>query len=96
MNNMKQLTHKLWPWGTPLLSQNLLNYDGPHVAVIVIITSDSYTYVPHNLKGLLSFEQDSITGVFQYYNNLFKYHQSKRAEVLHNLSLQTTVSNLKP
>jgi hypothetical protein len=48
------------------------NYDGPHVPVIVIITSDSRTYVPHNLKGLLSSEQDPITGVLQYYNSLFK------------------------
>jgi hypothetical protein len=48
------------------------NYDGPHVPVIVIMTSDSRTYVPHNLKGLLSSEQDQITGVLQYYNSLFK------------------------
>jgi hypothetical protein len=48
------------------------NYDGPHVPVIVIMNSDSRTYVPHNLKGLLSFEQDPITGVLQYYNSLFK------------------------
>jgi hypothetical protein len=48
------------------------NYDGPHVPVIVIMTSDNRTYVPHNLKGLLSSEQDLITGVLQYYNNLFK------------------------
>jgi hypothetical protein len=48
------------------------NYDGPHVPVIVIMTSDNRTYVPHNLKGLLSFEQDPITGVLQYYNSLFK------------------------
>jgi hypothetical protein len=48
------------------------NYDGPHVPVIVIMTSDSRTYVPHNLKGLLSSEQDPITGVLQYYNSLFK------------------------
>jgi hypothetical protein len=26
------------------------NYDGPHVHVIVIMTSDNRTYVPHNLK----------------------------------------------
>jgi hypothetical protein len=39
------------------------NYDGPHVPIIVIMISDSRTYVPHNLKGLLSSEQDSITGV---------------------------------
>jgi hypothetical protein len=32
------------------MSQNLLNYDGPHVPVIVIMPSDSYTYIPHNLK----------------------------------------------
>jgi hypothetical protein len=37
------------------------NYDGPQVPVIVIMTSDSRTYVPHNLKGLLSSEQDPIT-----------------------------------
>jgi hypothetical protein len=55
-----------------LVSQNLLNYDGPHIPVIVITTSDSHTYVPHNLKGLLSSEQDPITGVLQYYNSLFK------------------------
>jgi hypothetical protein len=54
------------------VSQNLLNYDGPHVPIIVIITSDSHTYVPHNLKGLFSSEQDPITGVLQYYNSLFK------------------------
>jgi hypothetical protein len=48
------------------------NYDDPHVPVIVIMTSDSHTYVPHNLKGLLSSEQDPITGVLQYYNSLFK------------------------
>jgi hypothetical protein len=39
------------------------NYDGSHVPVIVIMTYDSRTYVPHNLKGLLSSEQDLITGV---------------------------------
>jgi hypothetical protein len=39
------------------------NYDGPHVPVIVIMTSDSHTYVPHNLKDMLSSEQDPITGV---------------------------------
>jgi hypothetical protein len=49
-----------------------LNYDGPHVPVIVIMTSDSRTYVPHNLKGMLSSEHDLITGVLQYYNSLFK------------------------
>jgi hypothetical protein len=48
------------------------NYDGPHVPVIVIMISDSRTYVPHNLKGMLSSEQDSIIGVLQYYNSLFK------------------------
>jgi hypothetical protein len=48
------------------------NYDGPHVPVIVIMTFDNRTYVPHNLKGLLSFEHDLITGVLQYYNSLFK------------------------
>jgi hypothetical protein len=48
------------------------NYDGPHVPVIVIITSDRRTYVSHNLKGMLSSEQDLITGVLQYYNSLFK------------------------
>jgi hypothetical protein len=41
------------------------NYDGPHVPVIIIMTSDSRTYVPHNLKGLLSTEQDPIIGVLQ-------------------------------
>jgi hypothetical protein len=39
------------------------NYDDPHVPVIVIMTSGSHTYVPHNLKGLLSSEQDPSTGV---------------------------------
>jgi hypothetical protein len=39
------------------------NYDGPHIPVIVIMTSDSCTYVLHNLKGMLSSEQDPITGV---------------------------------
>jgi hypothetical protein len=48
------------------------NYDGPHVPVIVIMTSESRTYVSHNLKGLLSSQQDPITGVLQYYNSLFK------------------------
>jgi hypothetical protein len=48
------------------------NYDGPQVHFIVIMTSDSRTYVHHNLKGLLSSEQDPITGVLQYYNSLFK------------------------
>jgi hypothetical protein len=48
------------------------NYDGPHVHVIVIMTSDNRTYVPHNLKVLLSSEQDLIIGVLQYYNSLFK------------------------
>jgi hypothetical protein len=52
------------------------NYDGPHVPVIVIMTSDSRTYVPYNLKGLLSSKQDLITTVYS------KYHQSKVAEVL--------------
>jgi hypothetical protein len=50
----------------------LSHYDGPHVPVIVIMTSDSRTYVPHNLKGLLSSEQDPITDVLQYYNSLYK------------------------
>jgi hypothetical protein len=48
------------------------NYDGPHVPVIVIMTTDSRTYVPHNLKDLLFSVQDPITGVLQYYNSLFK------------------------
>jgi hypothetical protein len=48
------------------------NYDGPHIPVIVIMISDSRTYVPHNLKGMLSSEQDPITRVLQYYNSLFK------------------------
>jgi hypothetical protein len=47
------------------------NYDGPYVPIIVIMTSDSRTYVPHNLKGLLSSEYDPIIGVLQYYNSLF-------------------------
>jgi hypothetical protein len=54
------------------LSLNLLNYDGLHVPVIIIMTSDNHNYVPHNLKGLLSSEHDPITGVLQYYNSLFK------------------------
>jgi hypothetical protein len=54
------------------MSQNLLNYDDPYVPIIVIMTSDSHTFVPHNLKGLFSSEQDPITGVLQYYNSLFK------------------------
>jgi hypothetical protein len=48
------------------------NYDGPPVPVIVIMISDNRTYVSHNLKGMLSSEQDPITGVLQYYNSLFK------------------------
>jgi hypothetical protein len=48
------------------------NYNGPHIPVIVVMTSDSRTYVPRNLKDLLSSEQDLITGVLQYYNRLFK------------------------
>jgi hypothetical protein len=47
------------------------------------MTSDSRTYVPHNLKGLLSSEQDPITGVIvilqQFIQNI---QQSKVAEVL--------------
>jgi hypothetical protein len=49
-----------------------LNYDGQQVPIIAIMTSDSRTYVHHNLKGLLSSEQDPITGVLKYYNSLFK------------------------
>jgi hypothetical protein len=45
------------------VSQNLLNNDGPHVHIIVIMTFNSHTYVPHNIKGLLSSEQDPITRV---------------------------------
>jgi hypothetical protein len=48
------------------------NYDDPHISVIIIMTSDSHIYVPRSLKGLFSSEQDPITGVLQYYNNLFK------------------------
>jgi hypothetical protein len=48
------------------------NYDGPQVPIIAIMTSDGRTYVHHNLKGLLSSEQDPITRVLQYYNSLFK------------------------
>jgi hypothetical protein len=48
------------------------NYDDPYVPIIVIMTSDSRTYVPHNLKYMLSSEHDPITGVLQYYNSLFK------------------------
>jgi hypothetical protein len=32
------------------------NYDDPHVPAIVIMTSYSRTYVPHNLKGIFSSE----------------------------------------
>jgi hypothetical protein len=66
------VTSSLGVFRSNRMSQNLLNYDGPHVPVIIIITSDSHTYVPYNLKGLLSSEQDPITGVLQYYNSLFK------------------------
>jgi hypothetical protein len=55
----------------PIVTE-LPNYDGPQVHVIAIITSDSRTYVHYNLKGLLYSELDPITGVLQYYNNLFK------------------------
>jgi hypothetical protein len=71
----QQLVECQFKWlekGVLMVSQNLLNYDNPHVSVIVIMTSDSHTYVPHNPKGLLSSEQDPITGVLQYYNSLFK------------------------
>jgi hypothetical protein len=59
------------------------NYDGPHVPVIVIMTSNSRTYVPHNLKGLLSSEQDPITQEYCNITTVYsKYRQSKVAEVL--------------
>jgi hypothetical protein len=50
-----------WDWGIPELSEGETvieppNYDGPHVPVIIIMTSDNRTYVPRNLKGLLSSE----------------------------------------
>jgi hypothetical protein len=57
------------------------NYDDPHIPVIVIMTFDSCTYVPHNLKGLLSSEQDPITGVLQYYNSLFKISSEFRLTI---------------
>jgi DNA polymerase IIIc chi subunit len=41
------------------------------------MTYDSRTYVPHNLKGLLSSEQDQITGVLMTYDS--------RTYVPHNL-----------
>jgi hypothetical protein len=50
------------------------NYDGPHVPVIVIMTSDNRTYVSHNLKGLLSSEHDPITGVCNITTVYSKYH----------------------
>jgi hypothetical protein len=53
------------------MSQNLLNYDDPYVPIIVIMTSDSHTFVPHNLKGLFSSEQDPITGVLQYITTVY-------------------------
>jgi hypothetical protein len=49
------------------------NYDGPQVPVIAIVTSDSHTYVYHNLKGLLSSEQDPITGVLNITTVYSKY-----------------------
>jgi hypothetical protein len=52
--------------GPLLLVTEPSNYDGPHVSIIVIMTSDNHTYVPHNLKGLLFSEQDPITRVLQY------------------------------
>jgi hypothetical protein len=36
------------------------------------MTSDSRTYVPHNLKGLLSSEQDPIIGVLQYHKKFIQ------------------------
>jgi hypothetical protein len=66
------LAESKMPTGHPITVTEPPNYDGPHVPVIVIMTSDGRTYVPHNLKGLLSSEQDPITGVLQYYNNLLK------------------------
>jgi hypothetical protein len=42
-----------------------------------------------------SSEQDHITEALRYYNSLYnKLHQSKCAEVLHNISLQTICSKL--
>jgi hypothetical protein len=58
------------------------NYDGPQVPVIAIMTSDSRTYVHHNLKGLLSSEQDPITGVAILQQFIQNIQQSKVAEVL--------------
>jgi hypothetical protein len=56
-------THQRSPSDRMRLVTEAPNYDGPHVLVIVIMTSDSRTYVPHNLKGLLFSKQDPITGV---------------------------------
>jgi hypothetical protein len=63
-----RLPNQMWE---PRIVTEPPNYDDPHVPAVVIMTSDSRTYVPHNLKGLLSSEQDPITGVLQYYNSLF-------------------------
>jgi hypothetical protein len=58
------------------------NSDGPHVPVIVIMTSDSRTYVPHNLKAcfppnrIQSQEYCNITTIYS------KYYQSKVVKVL--------------
>jgi hypothetical protein len=42
------------------------------------------------------FEQDYISEASQYYNILYnKLHQSRNAEVLHNISLQLFVPNLQ-
>jgi hypothetical protein len=46
------------------LSQNLLNYDGPHVPVIVIMTSDSHT------RAAVPGPTDTTTGLHFKYDNL--------------------------
>jgi hypothetical protein len=70
------------PHGVSTIVTEPPNYDGPHVPVIVIMTSDSCTYVPHNLKAC--FPPNRIKS--QEYCNIItvysKYHQSKVAEVL--------------
>jgi hypothetical protein len=60
------------------------------------MTSDSRTYVPHNFKGLLSSEQDPITGVLQYYNSLFKILQTGSREVLVVTLLQSHKQSALP
>jgi hypothetical protein len=48
-----------------------------------------------NLNHPRSSKQDHITEALQYYNNLYnKLHQSKSAEVLHNISYKPFIPNL--